>query len=780
MLIASGRSLLRLGFLSLVVLSGCSGKPAVGALEVQVNLEAGLISKCVKVTATDGTSPRETMPILLAGKTSPLRVGIVAEGLSQSVNVQALGYSDDGCTTRVATEFSEKADGTFSSPRGTVSVTLRANPVSSTDGGTDAGNDAGVDAGIDNDGDGFPQGDDCDDGNPAINRNATELCNNGIDDDCDSAADCQDTAACNAQPCGAGSTCVSGVCMGATEFPCNDGLDNNGNGRIDCADPGCMPGTICSDFNECTLGDRCVSDGGCEKVGDFNCTNPPNMQCYGGGGTCTSDGGAICSYTPVAGNCVDGLACTDMDTCTGGTCAGTERTCNTPPNVCFSSTGACQEPSGTCVYTPRPVGARTCDDGVNCTINDTCDGDGGCVGTAVTCPAPTQCQVSNGCSVAGACLFNARGGACDAGTGAGTCDNSFNCIANPTSLFPFAPSNFAEAQLPADAGTAFTISCATTINTSDTPAITNGACVTMPPFAIITQGGESTLLIRVRSLTVNSSQTLSIVGTRPVIFAVTGDVVIDGTIRARNGSGLSSCGNGGNGDGSGSGNGLGGGAGGAFGSAGAQGGNAGGAGGGTAPAPNGTATLIPLRGGCNGGEGAATGSGGVGGGAVQVTSSGSITVAGLISAPGRGGLGAIASMGNSGGGAGSGGAILLEAATLFLNSSARVTANGGAGGEGSGGGVGADGNDGNELSGNPTPNGGNNSPNGGNGGVGAGLANAAGAGLSGSSQNDGAGGGGGGVGRIRINASTSCTVATSGLVVSPAATGSGAPGCPGP
>ena len=100
---------------------------------------------------------------------------------------------------------------------------------------------------------------------------------------------------------------------------------------------------------------------------------------------------------------------------------------------------------------------------------------------------------------------------------------------------------------------------------------------------------------------------------------------------------------------------------------------------------NGLAELMPLRGGCAGGAGGDN----VlrlapGGGALQVSAFGKLTVSSVVTAPGRGGMGGPGNVlkAIAGNGGGSGGAILLEARTIDLTSSASVTANGGGGGEG--------------------------------------------------------------------------------------------------
>jgi hypothetical protein len=774
---------LRVALLSLAaVVVGCSANPASAALKVEVILEAGLISRCVKVTATDGVLSRETKAIPLAGKSSPLTVGVTADGMTQPVSLQALGYSDEACTTRAPGEESEKKEGSFTNPPSTVTLTLRpaANGDGGTDGGTDGGNDGGtdagvdggVDAGIDLDMDGVPLPDDCDDTDPLIHPGATESCNDGIDNNCDNQTDCQANG-CSMMGCMGGGTCMGNVCVALTESVCNDGVDNNNNGLVDCADPDCPVNQICSDNNACTTGDRCVvnPDGGagiCQKVGDFACMTPPAAQCWAMTGTCVADGGATCVYTQMAGSCNDGLGCTDSDTCSNGTCSGTPKTCPTPTNSCLSAVGTCQEPSGTCFNAPLMAGTGTCSDNNNCTTMDRCDGDGGCTGTAVTCAPPTQCQnASTSCDTGGNCLYAPRTGqACDAGTGAGTCDGTATCNANPVTLFPTPPSNFTESQLPADGGTTgINVTCNTTLNTGGTPAITMGACVTMPAHVVLTSqtmASESTLLIRVPSLTIAMGQTLTIEGNRPVIFAVTGNVSINGTIRLNNPGAPAACGDGVNGTskcGAG---------GGGFGTAGTTGGTSdqGTAGGGGAA--NGSAALTPLRGGCSGGNGAGTGGvGGTGGGSIQIVASGTITISnsGVIAAPGEG---ATAPTGNDvgGGGGGSGGAILLEAPTITMTGNPKLTANGGSGSSGANGNTdGTAGKTGNTTSAAVVTGGAaTDTGTGGSGGAGTTAPT-----VGGNDPDDGAGGGGGAVGRIRLNATT-CT-GGSGAVISPPHTG---------
>ncbi len=638
------------------------------------------------------------------------------------------------------------------------------------DGGVDAGR---VDAGVDRDGDGVPLPADCDDGNAAIYPGSVEACSNGLDDDCDRTTDCEDPG-CDGLACVGGGSCLMSVCRAQTEVSCTDGVDNDLDGQIDCADSDCPSGTRCDDQNLCTTGERCVADGGCEKLSDLVCNLPPGL-CFTAAGTCTPDAGG-CVYGPKLGGCDDGLACTLADSCAAsGSCSGMPRSCPASTNVCLGA-GTCQEPTGACRYAPLPSGA--CNDGQSCTLNDTCDGDGGCRGTPAVCTPPSQChQTSSTCSPGGGCQFTVRAGTCDAGTGAGTCNSSFTCV--PSQRFPYQPSNFTETELPT-AGADFTVSCALVVDTT-TPSVLGGTCASLPAFTVINgaAGAEPVVLFLVNNFTVSLGASLEVRGSRPAIFAVLGDVTIAGPVIVSNAAGTSAaCGNGGtgfNGPSSGQGNGGGGGAG--FGTAGGAGGTSNNEGSGAAGMSNGTPTLIPLRGGCNGGAGGggiSGGAGGLGGGALQISAVGLVTIDGLVTAFGHGGGGPIFSQNGGGGGGGSGGALLFEGQTVTLGSNAGGVANGGGGGEGGSLGSASAGSDGRQDA-QPAAGGGMGTPGGGNGGSGGAAGAAPLTGLAASTSDRGGGGGGGAVGFIRINASTSCSRAV-GSVISPPATSNGA--CP--
>jgi MYXO-CTERM domain-containing protein len=139
---------------------------------------------------------------------------------------------------------------------------------------------------------------------------------------------------------------------------------------------------------------------GCAAAADGTaCTDP-----VAGAGACRA--GACCT------GCWDGTACQAGDTvfacgATGGLCAGCVDGNSCTTDMC--ATGACTNP---------PVAAgTTCDDGLFCTADDTCDGAALCTGAARVCDDGFDCTTDACDEAADSCAAAVNNGFCLAGGG---------------------------------------------------------------------------------------------------------------------------------------------------------------------------------------------------------------------------------------------------------------------------------------------------------------------------------------------------------------------------
>jgi len=146
-------------------------------------------------------------------------------------------------------------------------------------------------------------------------------------------------------------------------------------------------GEECDDGNT-SSGDGC--DSNCQLETGTTCGNGTQEigeACDDGNlidGDCCS---ALCEYE--TGSCTDGLYCTVTDTCDGaGTCVGTARDCS---DAFACTTDTCNDTTDACVRTPVDA---VCDDTLWCTGTETCSASLGCVDGA-----DPVCTDTNACTV---------------------------------------------------------------------------------------------------------------------------------------------------------------------------------------------------------------------------------------------------------------------------------------------------------------------------------------------------------------------------------------------
>jgi len=208
------------------------------------------------------------------------------------------------------------------------------------------------------------------------------------------------------QRCTEDDTCDNGTCAGNAKVcaaldQCHDiGVCDAATGV--CSNPTKPPATDCDDSLACTTDDTCLA-GAC--VGNAVICAPLD-QCHDAGMCDTATGNCSNPARAADAECDDGLACTVADTCGTGTCAGTEVVC-LPLDQCHDA-GECDALTGTC-SNPSKSNAWTCDDGDKCTENDACNV-GVCGGTAVVCTPTDECHDAGVCStLTGLCSDPARG-----------------------------------------------------------------------------------------------------------------------------------------------------------------------------------------------------------------------------------------------------------------------------------------------------------------------------------------------------------------------------------
>ena len=230
-----------------------------------------------------------------------------------------------------------------------------------------------------------------------------ETCDDGglLDGDgCSSACRVEQGFSCSSQPSQCEAICGDGLVLGSET--CDDGLSPSAS----CCSASCQiqPAAVeCrTAVGECDAGESCDGTSPLCPADQFQsseveCRSVTGQcdqaeMCLGTGPECPAD-----SAAPNGILCSDGNACTQLDTCQGGSCAGMDPISCTALDQCHTR-GICDPSAGTC-SNPISLNGTTCNDGDRCTQVDTCQG-GICEGDdPVECTALDQCHKVGECDI---------------------------------------------------------------------------------------------------------------------------------------------------------------------------------------------------------------------------------------------------------------------------------------------------------------------------------------------------------------------------------------------